>query len=89
MSDAYYNSRSSDGVWQGEQLLAAGFNYPCGAEDWNGVLWAVAYSEVDEVDGKSSLHLFRSIDNGDNWSDLGTIIGGVKPQVAGLEFQVL
>ena len=90
MSDAYYNSRSSDGVWQGERLIAAGFNYPCGAETWAGIIFAVAWDEANkDANDKAPIYLFKSTNQGASWTKLGAIQTGLLAQVPGIEFEIL
>ena len=90
MADAYYNSRSSEGAWGSDVLINAGFNYPCGIEDWSGVVWAVAWDEANkDGDDKASIHLFKSIDQGANWSDLGVVVSDVLGQVCGIETEII
>ena len=90
MADIYYNYRNSDGTWGSDILLALGFNYPCGAEDWNGVLWAVAWFEANkDANDKAPIYLFKSTNQGATWTKLGAIQTGLLAQVPGIEFEIL
>jgi len=90
MADIYYNYRNSDGTWGSDILLALGFNYPCGVEDWNGVLWAVAWDEANkDANDKAPIYLFKSTDQGASWTKLGAIQTGLLAQVPGIEFEIL
>ena len=91
MADAYYNYRNSDGTWgDSDILIKAGFNYPCGVEDWNGVIWAAAWDEANkDANDKAPIYLFKSTDQGASWTKLGAIQTGLLAQVPGIECSVL
>ena len=89
MAESYFNSRTSEGVWGSDIKIGSGFNYPCGVESWQGTILAVAFDEANkDGDDKSSIHLFKSIDQGANWSDLGVVVSDVLGQVCGIETEI-
>ena len=90
MADSWYNYRDSDGTWHSDIKIGNGYNYPCGVEDLSGVCWSVLWDEANkDGDDKSAIHLFKSEDDGENWSDCGVIQTGLLAQTCGIEIQIL